>query len=344
MPQDVRFDLPFDTPVSEHLEHARARHLRWIWDMGLVRSQAGFEEYKSWDLPQAAARTYPHASADDMVVLMNWFSLAFLFDDQFDASRPDRADRIAEVARELIVTPLRPAGSRPRVVCPITLAWAEVWNHLSAGMSLTWRTRFAASWGRFLVAHCEEVDLAARGLAGTLGLEEYALFRRRTVGIHHSIDAGERSRGFEVPAQAMAHPLMERMRDLAADTIGFMNDIHSFEREKRRGDGHNLIAVLHRERRDCSWKEAADEAYRMTSDCLDEYLELEAGVPRMCDELRLDEDERDRVRMGVEAIQHWINGNYEWALVTGRYSAAKDGPVATAELAGRGSVDDLLAV
>lgn len=161
MPQDVRFDLPFKTPVSEHLEYARERHLRWVWDMGLVRSQAGFEEYQSWDLPQAAARTYPHASADDMLVLMNWFSLAFLFDDQFDAGRPDRADRIAEVARELIATPLRPAGTTPRVVCPITVAWAEVWAHLSDGMSLTWRTRFAASWGRFLVAHTEEVDLAA---------------------------------------------------------------------------------------------------------------------------------------------------------------------------------------
>lgn len=113
MPQDVRFDLPFATPVSAHLEYAQARHLRWVWDKGLVRSNAGFEEYRSWDLPQAAARTYPHASADDMVVLMNWFSLAFLFDDQFDSGRPDRADRIAEVARELIVTPLRPAGITP---------------------------------------------------------------------------------------------------------------------------------------------------------------------------------------------------------------------------------------
>jgi germacradienol/geosmin synthase len=343
MPQDVRFDLPFDTPVSEHLEYARERHLRWIRDMGLVRSSAGFEEYASWDLPQAAARTYPYASADDMVVLMNWFSLAFLFDDQFDANQPDRATRIAEVARELIVTPLRPPGSEPHVACPITLAWAQVWEQLSNGMSLTWRSRFAASWGRFLVAHCEEVDLAARGLAGTLGLDDYAAFRRRTVGIHHSIDAGERSRGFEVPAQAMAHPLMERMRDLAADTIGFMNDIHSFEREKRRGDGHNLIAVLHRER-DCSWQDAADEAYRMTVECLDAYLQLEARVPDMCAELGLDEDERAGVGLGVEAIQHWINGNYEWALVSGRYTAAKEGPAAAAELAGRGSVDDLLAV
>jgi hypothetical protein len=140
-----------------------------------------------------------------------------------------------------------------------------------------------------------------------------------------------------------AHPLMVRMRDLAADTIGFMNDIHSFEREKRRGDGHNLIAELHRER-GCSWEEAAAVAYRMTTECLDEYLELEACVPEMCEELGLSAEQRVQVRMGVEAIQHWINGNYEWALTSGRYAAAKEGPAATAELAGKGSLDDLLAV
>lgn len=140
-----------------------------------------------------------------------------------------------------------------------------------------------------------------------------------------------------------AHELMVRMRDLAADTIGFMNDIHSFEREKRRGDGHNLIAVLHRERGG-TWEQAADEAYRMTTRCLEEYLALEARVPAMCQELGLGAEQRDQVRMGVEAIQHWISGNYEWALTSGRYAAAKEGPAATAELAYRGSLDDLLAV
>jgi hypothetical protein len=54
MPQDVTFDLPFDTPVSEHPEFARAQHLCWIRDMGLVHTKAGFEEHTSWDVPQAA--------------------------------------------------------------------------------------------------------------------------------------------------------------------------------------------------------------------------------------------------------------------------------------------------
>lgn len=335
----IRFELPFNTPVNEHLESARERHHRWVQQMRLVKSQAAFEEYQSWDLPQAAARTYPYASPEDMFVLMNWFSLAFLFDDQFDAQKPGRADRVADVARELIATPLRPAGIRPRVICPITAAWAQVWEQLAEGMTLTWRTRFAASWGRFLVAHTEEVDLASEG--ATLGLQEYMAFRRRTVGIHHSIDAGERSRRFEVPAQVQAHPVMTGMRDAAADAIGFMNDVHSFERERRRGDGHNLVVVL-RQERGCSWDEAVAEACRITESELDRYLELEARIPAVCEELGLREDERHAVRMGVEAIQHWINGNYEWALNTGRYASAKAGPAAAAEESGQGSLDDLL--
>lgn len=28
MPQDVTFDLPFDTPISRHLEYVQERHLR----------------------------------------------------------------------------------------------------------------------------------------------------------------------------------------------------------------------------------------------------------------------------------------------------------------------------
>ncbi|MFJ8533679.1 hypothetical protein [Streptomyces sp. NPDC093591] len=60
------------------------------------------QEYQPWDLPQTTARTYPYASADDMAVQMNRFSLALLLDDPLDANQPDGT---AEAARELIVVP-----------------------------------------------------------------------------------------------------------------------------------------------------------------------------------------------------------------------------------------------
>jgi Terpene synthase family 2, C-terminal metal binding len=339
MPQDVPFSIAFAAPVSPHAEGARERHLAWVWAMGMVRSEAGLKEYESWDLPQAAARTYPHATAEDLYMLMNWFSLAFLFDDQFDAAEPDRATRVGEVARELITIPFRPPGTPPDVPGPITLAWTEVWAWLSDGMSPTWRDRFASSWARFLAAHVHEVRLSAEG--ERLGLADYLALRRVTVGIHHSIDAAERTRRFEVPAQVQAHPLMRRMRNAAADAIAAMNDIHSLEREERRGDPHNLVTVLRREH-GLSRGAAIDEAARMAAERLDVYQRLESRLPRLCDELGLLPDGRTAVEMGAEGIRNWIRGNYDWALNTGRYSAGKTGPMAEAERAGRGFVDDLL--
>jgi germacradienol/geosmin synthase len=274
-----------------------------------------------------------------MFMLMNWFSLAFLFDDQFDATVPGHAGLVAEVAREMIAIPYRPPGSRPDVLCPITLAWCEVWAWLSDGMSLTWRNRFSSSWARFLAAHTHEVRLSAEGVL--LGLAEYLALRRITVGIHHSIDAAERSRRFEVPAQIQAHPLMMRLRDAAADAIASMNDIHSLEREERRGDPHNLVTVLGRDR-DLPRQAAIDEAVRMTREQLTLYMDLESQLPALCERLGLDPTDRRAVAMGVEGIRNWIRGNYDWALSTGRYMAEKSGMAADSERLGHGFVDNLL--
>lgn len=341
MPQHIPFPFvtAFEAPVSPHVASARQRHLEWVRARGLVRSEAGLNEYESWDLPQAAARTYPYASADDLYMLMNWFSLAFLFDDQFDLGADGYVERVAAVVREMITTPYRPRGAQPDVECPITLAWSEVWEWLSDGMSTTWCDRFASSWARFLAAHSEEVRLSAEG--AELGLTEYLQLRRITVGIHHSIDAAERSRRFEVPPQVQAHDVMRGMRNAAADAIAAMNDIHSLEREERRGDPHNLVMVLRRDR-GLSRQAAIDEAVRMTVEYLGCYTELESRIPSVCEELGLGGESREAVKKGVEGIRNWIRGNHDWALSTGRYDAQKTGTAAGLESRGRGFVDDLL--
>ena len=314
--------------MSPYLDRARIRHLDWVRDRDLVHSDAGMREYVSWDLPQAVARTYPYASADDQYMFMNWFSLAFLFDDQFDATIPERPDRVAEVAREMITVPFRPAGTEPDLVCPITLAWAEVWAWMSDGTSGTWQDRFAGNWARFLAAHAAEIRLGASGTVPDL--DAYRALRRNTVGIPHSLDAIERSRRFEVPAQVQAHPLMRRLREAATDTIAYMNDIHSLEREERRGDPHNLVVVLRRGL-GCSRGAALREAVRMTYEQLDTFTTLQAYMPRICGELGLSASERAAVEMSVEGMRHWIRGNHDWALNSGRYAdpppGAQDGAV-----------------
>ncbi|WP_436774432.1 terpene synthase family protein [Yinghuangia sp. YIM S09857] len=318
MPQSVHFTIPFASRVSPDLDRARPRNLDWTWEHGLVRGEAGLREYASWDLAQAAARTYPHATGDDLDMLINWFGFAFLFDDQFDASG-DRPSQVSAVAREMIAIPFRPVGTPPDVVCPVTLAWVEIWPQMCAGMSETWQNRFASNWARFMAAAVCEIHLAAHG--EVMDLDGYLALRQHTVGLQHSLDAVERIGGFEVPPQAQAHPVMRRLRHATTDCIAYMNDIHSLDREEARGDRHNLVTVLKRHL-GCSRSAALDEAIRMTYALLDEVIELHARIPDMCDELQLTDEERKSVELGVAGTGDWIRGNYEWGLASGRYTVA----------------------
>lgn len=318
MPQSVHFTIPFASRVSPDLDRARVRNLDWTWEHGLVRSEAGLREYASWDLAQAAARTYPHATGDDLDMLVNWFGFAFLFDDQFDASG-DRPSQVSAVAREMIAIPFRPVGTPPDIVCPVTLAWVEVWPQMCEGMSETWQNRFASNWARFMAAAVCEIHLASH--REVMDLEGYAALRQHTVGLQHSLDAVERIGRFEVPPQAQAHPVMRRLRHATTDCIAYMNDVHSLDREEARGDRHNLVTVLKQHLR-CSRSAALDEAIRMTYGLLDEVVELHGRIPEMCEELQLTDEERKSVERGVEGTGDWIRGNYEWGLSSGRYVVA----------------------
>lgn len=343
VPQDVLFSIPFEAPISPYLDQARSRHLDWVRDRGLIRTDAGLREYTSWDLPEAVGRTYPHASPDDQFMLMNWFALAFLFDDDCDADpdadartkarsgtdatpgggpaarprTPERPDRVAEIARELITIPFREPGTPPDLVSPITLAWSEVWASMSDGTSVTWQNRFAASWARFLASHASELRMSAS--RAVPDLDSYRVMRRNTAGIPHSLDAIERSRRFEVPAQIQAHPLMRRLREAATDTIAYINDIQSPGRRGRRVASHNLVMVL-RDRLDCSHDVALREATRMTYEQLDTFMTLQAYMPQICGELGLGATERIAVEMSVEGMRNWIRGYYDWGLRSAPYT------------------------
>ena len=125
----------------------------------------------------------------------------------------------------------------------------------------------------------------------------------------------------------------------AAEPSSCINDIHSLEREERRGDPHNLVTVLGTT--SAAPQEAIDAAVDLTHRYLGDYLRLEAQVPELCDKLGLDPADREAVN-GRRGHQGWIRGNHDWARNTGRYAADKSGPAAEAERRGQGAVDDLL--
>lgn len=332
MPRTLRFAIPFPGSISPHREAAREANAEWISRHGLVQSAEGRDEYLSWDLADAAARIYHQAEPGPLTDTLNFFSVGFLFDDQFDPAIPNRLHIVGQAAAEMAMIPFRPQGARPEFVCPLTEAWAALWPQIAAVTPLNWQYRFAVHFAQWLTAHVWEIRLTAR--QANVGLPGYIRLRRRSVGLDHSFDIAEWAYGFETPVVVAQHPLLRQLREAATDAIAFMNDVHSYEREMGRGETHNLVTVL-RWDRDLGPEEAIAQAADMARDALALFVRLERQVPRICTELRLTEADCRATRRFLDTMRDWIRGNHDWAVTSGRYRPPGSG--------GSPYADDLLA-
>jgi hypothetical protein len=322
MPQATRFELPFPLRVSPHLSWARPRTIAWARAHDLIRSDDAERRFASWDLTRAAACIYPNAATrDDLLKIANFFALGFLFDDQADYRSAESVDRFVRVVHEMVAIPLRPPSAPLELVCPATRALRELWERMTDEMSPLWCDRFALDYGRFHVAHAYEARLSARGEVPDL--VAYTHLRRATVGIIYSLDQTEWAGRYELAPQVLAHPLFAELRAATTDTVAWMNDIHSHERETARHDPHNLLTVLTRHH-DMTATQAVDKATAMTYTALHRFVRLRDNVPGMVDQLRLIGSERHAVGESLAGMENWLRGNHDWARATGRYQSTGD--------------------
>jgi hypothetical protein len=319
VPQTVEFDIPFPARISPYLSWVRPRTAAWVREHNLVRSDDAERQFLSWDLSYAVARIYPNtATPEDLLKIANFFALGFLFDDQADYRAPGSVDRYMRVTLEMIAIPLRPPDAPLELVCPATRSLRELWARMTEEMGPRWCDRFAVDYGHFHAANAYEARMSARGEIP--GLAAYTSLRRATVGIFYSLDQTEWAGCYELPPMVVAHPLFTELGQATNDTVAWMNDIHSYERETARLDPHNLLTVL--AHRGMSITQAVDEATGMVRAAMRRFVELRDKVPALLDELRLDHTERRAVAESVAGMENWISGNHDWARTTGRYQTA----------------------
>jgi hypothetical protein len=314
--QRTEFDFPFPPELSPHLEWIREHNLQWVHRHNLATTSDAIAEYASWNLAEATARIYPDADREALLDNLNFFALGFLFDDQFHPDIPDRDNLVARACAELALIPFRPPGDDVEMVCPITLAWAEIWATMASQTSPYWQTRFAANFARWMTAHARETHLAAAGTV--LDVESYLWLRRRSLGLAHSMDLHEWTGRFEVPPVAAAAPRFAALRTLTTDIVAITNDVQSVQREINRGDPNNLIVVL--QHTGMSREQALTRATALIYRALARFEDHQAGLRAWCDELGLDEQGRGALYRSVRGMSRWIRGNYDWGRTSGRYS------------------------
>ncbi|KAH9895693.1 terpenoid synthase [Cubamyces lactineus] len=146
-------------------------------------------------------------------------------------------------------------------------------------------------------------------------LESYIGIRRDACGVKMLLDLVIYAAGLNIPQYIYEHPVLRRLRQDAADIIGWATDVAAYA---RRPHSSNLIAVLVNERR-YTPQAAAHCAGNLVKDTIDNFVANEASLPSFGD---WDSD----VRAYVQGLQDCIAGTLNWLYETDRYfgDAAED--------------------
>ncbi len=317
MSQAVTFDIPFPSRINAEAEAAGSRHLEWARRFGLVRSAAALERLRSWRPADIAAMWYLHATGANLDLGVDVFGWFLLFDDQFDGPLGEDPDAAARVVAEVVST-LAPDAA-PRSLSPAAEAFADIWSREKEGMSAAWRERAARNWREYLETYVAEARNRSR--RAHLSVSEYMALRDKSGVMYVLLDTIERIGHFEVPAPVYASPEMRILYDMTVQTINIVNDVLSLDKEESRGDPHNLVPILERER-GCSRAAALDEILAMVRAWTDRFLEHEARIPLACDRLGIGVEDRAAVYQFIEGMRAAIRGTYDWCARTVRYSRA----------------------
>jgi len=301
---------PFPSRVSEHAEEADGHTLDWLSEQNLL-SAHDFDHFRDYRCGWLAARAYPNADLDRLLLASDWIGWLCALDNHCDESglgaRPAQLTRVLARLGEILLSPKPQAASHDG---PLEAGLADLLQRMSAWSSPGWRSEFVRDVDIFFDALVWESGIHAQGT--TPSLEEYLEMRPRSSAMDHCVDLIALIEGIEAPAALRASAPFELLRSKAINVVCWANDLVSLERELDSGVPQNLVIVV-QHARGCSLEEAQQVVVGMHDAEVRSFVDVQAQATA---DAPLDE--------GTEAyllgLRCWMRGNLEWSHETARYS------------------------
>jgi 5-epi-alpha-selinene synthase len=303
---------PFPLRINQHVRAAHEHSLRWVkrafGDELLVKKTA--RARMAW----MVAGFYPNAGIAELSLAADFLCWAFALDDLgdetaigerpaqlaslfelFDAAfsdAPPHADEPASVAAlRNIVVRLRQLASPEQVEA------IRVGNLAYFGGMLWEANNRAGKW----VPH-ESSFMMLRPAAGAVP-PFFAL-----------VEPLER---LVLSARVKAHPQVLELQRLAGAIMCWMNDVLSYEKERKLGDVHNL-AIVYEVHRGLPPGAALTQAVKLSNAEVDGFLARAATLPSFSDE------EDAMLARYVDVLGSMIRVTRDWTLGSARYAGQDD--------------------
>jgi len=309
---------PFTPRISPHADDVQRWSLHWATRHGLLERPGARAAFARARFANLMARAHPDASRADLRLATGWLISIFVLDDLLERALvgdPERSRAaLVEVVRLLRHQVPPTAILFDALGRPLTGALGEVWGRTEPRVSPAWRERFVGHVADYLGGTLWEAGNRVAGRPPVL--DEYREMRAHSAATEMFFDLIEPMHGVELPAAVLADPDFGTMRRSAGMIIGIFNDLISWPKEAAIGDHHNIVFAFQRERR----LSLDDAVYAAVAEHDARVAEFEVARKRFVAGPR---GQDAAVTTVVDDLVHWIRGNVDWSLESGRYTRSE---------------------
>jgi hypothetical protein len=297
---------------------------------GLLHGSAVAARFHGVGVGLLAAMAYPDAEPEVLELIAQMMAWIFIQDDLYDTApsqeqRPERLESRFERYSMILRSGVVARGAEPPAH-----ALAELSCRLSERGSPAWYLHFVDTMRRFWMdGVVVETYYRARGLSPDPA--SYMAMRTQTVGVYVCLDLMELTLGHELHPEVREDPILRRITWLTSRIVAYVNDLFSYDKERRIGDVNNYLQVMRR----CEGMSLAtvvDHTVRVHDRELEQLCQLDGTVRDRGPQVR------ETVERYIEGCRAWITGALAWQKVSGRYASGRallrDGEASPAALSG----------
>ncbi|KAF8160449.1 isoprenoid synthase domain-containing protein [Mycena galopus ATCC 62051] len=312
---DIHKRWPFPVAYNRWEDTVSVETLAWIESLSIL-SDFQMEKFRAINFCSFASMAYAYLTdVHHFRVACDMVNLLFVLDDITDELSAQEVGYIAEISLAAFrnrQTP-RPLGEHP--AGEMHRSFSER-LHLIANPQIF--DRFLVNYELYLKAVADEANERDHKRIRS-SLDSYLTLRRETGAVRISFDLLLIPE--EIPSDILRDSRLARVENLGFDIVCVGNDILSFNVEQARGDTHNAVIVVMRER-ELSIQEAMDFVGQWYQQKIEDFYTAMQDLPP-CPSVAI----RNRVKMYFAAIANWITSNYEWSLRSGRYFPDGENPL-----------------
>ncbi|MBL1073821.1 hypothetical protein JK358_05395 [Nocardia sp. 2] len=316
--RQLEIPLPF-TPQRHPMSDRAQRHAGvWAKRHGLLETDAEATRFDKLGYGRFAAYWCPTASFPDLVLMAEWITLFFFFDDLQDRAVLTGSGRDYDELRHDATRIIRgqPIGGTR----PVLTALADLHKRTSARNSEIWARRFTLNLEIWLLGHARENGFRHAGR--TPSPPEYPRLRRDACTVLQTVDLAEIIEHTEIPDPLYYGPGYQEIIATTADIMCWINDLHSLARETGSEDPINMVTVLRRHR-GLTLSDAVDEVRRAIDARVHDHQNAARDLTAEMDELRLGANIRHGILRCVRDCGSAIAGMESWDRTdTVRFSTA----------------------